>query len=110
MACGLDGTTRYEVGPSLANLPIAHASIGTELHGVSTGEPIVIVQLDAAGAKTFAAVSRSALGKRIAFLVGDEVVMAPVVAGVITDGVVGLTPDPYTEAGLRRLEAALSVR
>ena len=50
------------------------------------GEPVVLVELDETGTKIFAEVTKANIGKRIAILVDDEVIMVPVVQSSITDG------------------------
>jgi|GEM_PF-6245984 len=49
-------------------------------------EPIVLVTMTAEGATRFAALTEAHLDKRLAIAVGDKVLMAPTIRGVITGG------------------------
>lgn len=68
--------------PSLtgASMKRANPSVG------EYGQPVVHFTLDSKGAKIFALVTQENIGRRLAIVLDEEVLMAPVIQTAITDG------------------------
>ena len=92
-ACSIDGKTTYQLGPSVADLTLRKAEVADEdSGGVSTGMPIVRVQLDNKSTLQLSTVSKELIGKTVAFLIGGRVVRAPIISAQIKDGDIAVLP------------------
>jgi hypothetical protein len=69
MACDLTNSSRFTLGPLAGQLTIAHAALATEFKGVTSGQQVIVVQLDKPSTDAFATLSRHSVGKRLAILV-----------------------------------------
>jgi preprotein translocase subunit SecD len=107
MAGTADGFT-YRLGPVLADLGVDHAAVATQLGEVSTGQPIVVVQLDKPGTASFARVTRAAIGRQVAIVYQGRVVNAPIIASTVSNGQLGLNASPPDAGVTQRLAAALN--
>jgi hypothetical protein len=107
-ACSLNGTSSYQLGPSTGDVTVAHAVVGTEIGGVSLGNPVAIVQLDKPGTATFALVTATVTGKPLAIVLHGRVVNAPIIRESIRDGKFPLTTQPPDAKPATQLVATLN--
>jgi preprotein translocase subunit SecD len=106
-ACGPGEKIRYELG-SPVDVTVAHAAVATEFDGVSTGQPMVVVQLDKPGTATFAAVTGKSVGRPLAILLHGRILNAPIIRKPIADGRFPLTTDSSDQETVEQLAHTLN--
>lgn len=103
LACNTDGTEKYILGPvelTGSSITDATASAETVQSGTVTGRWQVVLSFDSEGGATFSEVTSRLFGygqgtaqNRFAMVLDDEVISAPSVNNVISDGVATITGD-----------------
>jgi preprotein translocase subunit SecD len=92
-ACSIDAETTYQLGPRLADLVVTKAQVTVEEPGdISTGMPIVRVQLDKSSTLRLSTLTKEYVGKPMAFLIGGRVVQTTIISAQITDGDIAVLP------------------
>ncbi|RZU65003.1 preprotein translocase subunit SecD [Microterricola gilva] len=96
VTCDVDGTVKYILGPvevEGANISDASAGMETTQSGATTGRWVVNLVFDDQGTKDFAEVSTRLFGLKatppldqFAFVIDGQVLSAPSMNGIITDG------------------------
>ncbi len=82
--------------------------VADEFDGVSTGQPIAVVQLDKPGTATFARVTATVTGEQMAVLLRGRVINAYIIRKSIRDGRFALTSDPPDAKSAPQLVAVLN--
>jgi hypothetical protein len=99
-ACSMDAKTSYRLGPKIADLVVSKAQVTLEAPGgVSTGMPIVRVQLDKSSTLLLSTLTKEYVGMPLAFLIGGQVVQAPLISAQISNGDIAVLPEsPASDA------------
>ncbi|AMB58333.1 protein translocase subunit SecD [Microterricola viridarii] len=112
ITCDTTGTVKYILGPvevQGANISDASAGMETTQSGATTGRWVINLIFDNQGTKDFAAVSTRLFGLKatppldqFAFVLDGQVLSAPAMNGVITDGRPSISGN-FTEASAKAL-------